>query len=143
MTRSVAILTSTSHPIMSLRATLLVLALAASTLAPTAAAASASGDVVTLTAVDDVPGAFRLSAARPNPFTSATRLELTLDAPTDVTVAVFDALGRRVSLLHEGELRAGTYALRVDAGNLPPGLYLVRATDNRGATATRSISLLR
>lgn len=133
----------TSLPIMSLRVSLLVLAFAASTLTPSALAAPASDDVVTLTAVDDTPGAFRLSAARPNPFTSATRLELTLDAPTDVTVAVFDALGRRVSLLHEGELRAGTYALRVDAGNLPPGLYLVRATDGRGATATRSISLLR
>ena len=128
---------------MSFRVSLLVAALALSAAAPSALAASVSGDVVTLTAVDDTPGAFRLSAARPNPFTSATRLELTLDAATDVTVTVHDALGRRVSLLHEGELRAGTYALRVDAASLPPGLYLVRATDNRGATATRSISLLR
>ena len=128
---------------MPLRASLLALALLLGVPSPTAAAASVSDAVVTLVEIDDIGGPFRLSAARPNPFSDATRLELTLDAPTDLTVSVYDALGRRVSLLHEGELRAGTYSLRVEAGALPPGLYLVRATDNRGATATRSISLLR
>lgn len=94
-------------------------------------------------AVDEAPPPFRLSAPRPNPFSASTRLELTVDEPADVTVAVFDALGRRVAVLHEGPLRASTYTLRVDAGDLPPGLYLVRATDGRGATATRSVALVR
>ena len=128
---------------MPLRVTLLALALALSVPPSAAADAPVSDAVVTIVELDDVGGPFRLSAARPNPFTDATRLELTLDAPTELTVSVYDALGRRVSLLHEGELRAGTYSLRVEAGSLPPGLYLVRATDNRGSTATRSVSLTR
>ena len=86
---------------------------------------------------------FRLTAPRPNPFQSSTSLELTLDQSTNVSVAVYDALGRQVALLHEGALRPGTYSLRVEAGNLPTGLYLIRATDGRGATATRSVSLVR
>lgn len=127
---------------MRFRTLLLLMALAAApAVAP--AAAPMTDDVVTLTHVDDTSGAFRLSSARPNPFTSSTRLELTVDSATDLTVAVFDALGRRVALIHEGAVRAGTYALRVDAGQLPPGLYMVRATDSRGSTATRSISLVR
>jgi hypothetical protein len=92
---------------------------------------------------DEAPRPFRLAAPRPNPFTASTRLELSVQDPTDVTVAVFDALGRRVALLHEGALRVGTYALRLDAGDLPPGLYLIRATDGRGNTATRSVALVR
>lgn len=92
---------------------------------------------------DDATQPFRLSAPRPNPFQASTRLELTLDESTTLTVAVFDALGRQVALLHEGALRPGTYTLRVDADDLPPGLYLIRATDGRGATATRSVSLVR
>lgn len=131
---------------MRLRAFLLLAAFALAPFAAPAAVASVApvtGDVVTLTHVDDTGGAFRLSSARPNPFSSSTRLELSVDGATDLTVAVFDALGRRVALIHEGAVRAGTYALRVDAGQLPPGLYMVRATDNRGATATRSISLVR
>lgn len=93
--------------------------------------------------VDDVPQPFRLSTARPNPFAASSRLELTIDEPTTVTVAMYDALGRRVALLHEGYTRPGTYTLRIDAGDLPPGLYIVRAQDGRGATATRSVALVR
>ena len=127
---------------MRFRAFLLLTALAVAPLAAPAAA-PVTDDVVTLTHIDDTGGAFRLSSARPNPFSSSTRLELTVDGSTELTVAVYDALGRRVALIHEGSVRAGTYALRVEAGSLPPGLYMVRATDSRGATATRSISLVR
>ena len=100
-------------------------------------------DVLSLELVDDTPQPFRLSAARPNPFTTTTRLQLSLDATTALRVAVFDALGREVMRLHEGTLQAGTYSLRLDGSNLPPGLYLVRATDGRGTTVTRSVALSR
>lgn len=110
---------------------------------PALAAASTPRASVVLEYVGDTVQPFRLSAPRPNPFQATTRLELTVDEPTSLTVAVYDALGRQVSVLHEGALRAGTYALRVEAANLPPGLYLIRATDGRGTTATRSVSLVR
>lgn len=123
--------------------------LAAVALLGVGSATAASAAVVTpradlaLEYVDDVQGPFRLSTPRPNPFSSSTRLELTVDDATMLTVSVHDALGRRVALLHDGSIRAGTYTLTVAADNLPPGLYLVRATDGRGQTATRSISLVR
>ena len=106
-------------------------------------AAPALAPVVELVHVDDVPQPFRLSTPSPNPFRSETRLSLTVDAATTMTVAVHDALGRRVALIHDGDVRPGTYTLRVDAGQLPPGLYLVRATDGQGRSATRAVSLVR
>jgi len=110
-----------------------------------AAPAQAAPEVaeVVLVHVDDTPAPFRLSTASPNPFTSQTRLTLTVDRATSLSVAVHDALGRRVATLHDGSLQAGTYTLRVDAADLPPGLYLVRATNGQGQTATRSVSLVR
>ena len=106
-------------------------------------AAEVDRGALALELVDDTPQPFRLSAARPNPFSTTTRLQLSLDAATSLRVAVFDALGREVMTLHEGTLQAGTYNLRLDGSNLPTGLYLVRATDGRGATVTRSVALSR
>ncbi|MGB3542390.1 T9SS type A sorting domain-containing protein [Rubrivirga sp.] len=108
-----------------------------------AQAAVAPSATITLEFDSDTPNPFRLSAPSPNPFSSQTRLTLTVDEATTMTVAVHDALGRRVALLHDGTVSAGTYSLRVEADNLPPGLYLVRATNGRGQTATRSVSLVR
>lgn len=118
--------------------------LAAIAVAPFAAeAAPGPRPAVTLHFEGDATGDFRLSTPRPNPFSSQARLELTVDTATDLTVAVFDALGRRVAVLHEGTVRPGAYSLRVQAGDLPSGLYLVRAADGRGQTATRSLALVR
>ena len=40
--------------------------------------------------------------------------------------AVYDVLGRRVALLHEGMLGAGRHAFGLDGGALPAGVYVVR-----------------
>ena len=112
-------------------------------LSPVQAAAAPASEILVLVHEDDTPQPFRLSVPSPNPFRSETRLTLSVDAATTMTVAVHDALGRRVALIHDGDVRPGTYTLRVDAGQLPPGLYLIRATDGRGQSATRSVSLVR
>ena len=76
---------------MTLRFVLLAAAVLA---APLAEAAVTPRPAVTLVYESDATVTdFRLSSPRPNPFTTLTRLELTVDAPTDLTVAVYDALG--------------------------------------------------
>ena len=136
---------------MRLRSTLHLAAAAAllfggsAALAAPVAGPAALGPIagLSLEHVDDTPKPFKLSAPRPNPFRTTSELTLSVEEPGDITVTVHDALGRRVALLREGQTSAGTYTLRVDAENLPPGLYIVRATNDRGDTATRSIALVR
>ncbi len=95
-------------------------------------------------AVDgDGPRRFSLGPASPNPFRSTTQLVLTVETAQRLTVVVFDALGRRVAMLHDGAIAAGSYPLTFDAGALPPGLYVVRVTDGQGGTATRAAALAR
>lgn len=98
---------------------------------------------IELVQVDDTPKPFKLSAPRPNPFRTTAALTLTVEEPGEITVTVHDALGRRVALLREGQTSAGTYTLRVEADDLPPGLYIVRASNEQGDTATRSLALVR
>src|SRR5690606_3825372 len=55
----------------------------------------------------EVAGTHALTAPRPNPTTGHAEVTLAVAAAQAVTVAVYDALGRRVALLHEGAMAAG------------------------------------
>ena len=77
----------------------------------------------------ELPASTVLSAPFPNPFHDRTTFRLTLPAPEWTTVAVYDLLGRRVALLHEGFLPSGTpQSFTFDPAALPSGTYLLRAT---------------
>lgn len=80
------------------------------------------------------PPALALAVA-PNPVAAHAAVTLTLDHGADVTVAVYDALGRRVATLADGVLAAGPHPLDLDAAGLPAGAYLVRATGDGVALA--------
>lgn len=80
------------------------------------------------------PSSFILAPAFPNPFTERTALQLTLPATQQVTIAVYDVLGRQVALLHEGPLPAGAHTLTFEAEDLPGGTYFVRANGVSSST---------
>jgi hypothetical protein len=87
-------------------------------------------------AVIEVGGVYRLSAAYPNPFNPQTQFTLSVARTQHVTVAAFDLLGRRVAMLHAGELQAGTaHPFRFEAGGLAGGLYLIRVEGETFATS--------
>lgn len=87
-------------------------------------------NIVNPTSTEDEaqPLTLRLDAGFPNPFDTATRLTVTLPEGRTVTVAVYDEAGRRVRVLHDGPLAAGTTPLDFRAGDLASGVYTVRAT---------------
>ena len=64
--------------------------------------------------------------AYPNPFAASTTIRFSLDAPSDVRLAVYDVLGREVAVLVDGAVEAGTHTAEFDAAGLPSGLYLYR-----------------
>ena len=80
----------------------------------------------------------------PNPSSGRVTVGVTLPPSTDVRVEVFDAVGRRVAVLHEGAAR-GTLSLDVDTSAWAPGVYAVRATggDAAGAIGTARFTIAR
>jgi len=92
---------------------------------------------------DGLPGTHNLSTVYPNPFNPQARFTLEVAEQQNVNIAVFDALGRQVALLHDGVLGAGSvHQFQIDGANLPSGVYVVRAigehfTDVRQVTLTR------
>ena len=82
----------------------------------------------------------------PNPVTGQALVPVVLEEVAEARVAVYDVLGREVSVLHEGTLDAGTHRLRFDGTRLPAGVYLVRAAVTTGGAArtfTERLTLVR
>ena len=84
-----------------------------------------------------------LTSAYPNPFRDNATFSLAVASDQLVTVAVYDALGRQVELLHDGSMAANeTKSFLISGADLPSGLYVVRATGER-FVATRTASIVR
>src|SRR5690606_28956450 len=64
----------------------------------------------------------------PSPARHAAAVALVLPVSSEVRLALFDVLGRRLVVLHGGPRGAGKHRLRFDAAWLPAGVYLVEAT---------------
>ena len=73
----------------------------------------------------------RLGQNQPNPFSASTQIAFELISTSDVTLEVFDALGRRVATLVDAQLPAGTHTADWNAGSLSSGVYVytLRAGD--------------
>ena len=78
----------------------------------------------------------------PNPFNPSTQIPFVLSEAGDVTLAVFDVLGREVAVLVEGRLGAGSHAAPFAAGGLPSGVYVARLQTN-GHVQTRTMLLVK
>lgn len=89
-------------------------------------------------AIGTGPEATARLAVGPNPTRGGAAVRLDLDAPTDATVGVHDALGRQVAALHDGPLAAGPSRWTLPAG-LAPGVYVVRVTGGVRASATVTV----
>ena len=73
-----------------------------------------------------VPDKFGLLQNYPNPFNPATTIEFSLRQKQEVTLKVYDLLGREVTILVNTELGAGVHKVTFDASNLPSGVYIYR-----------------
>ena len=85
------------------------------------------------------PEAFSLLSNYPNPFSDRTQVVLDLPERQDVTLEVYDVLGRRVMLVYEGQLAAGRHELAVEADGWAPGIYLARLTTPKAARSHRMV----
>ena len=59
----------------------------------------------------------------PNPFSMFTTISFSLPASGDVSIVLYDELGRAVRTISSGEFSAGPYSIRFERGNLPAGFY--------------------
>jgi hypothetical protein len=85
-------------------------------------------ETATATSVEDqsnqsIPGGFQLAQNYPNPFNPSTVISFSLEKEENVTLKVYDALGKDVATILQKRLGAGSFFFTFDAGHLASGVY--------------------
>ncbi len=93
--------------------------------------------------VANIPQAFELESAWPNPFNPSTAIALTLPQRADLTVTVYNVMGREVAQLANSRFDAGRHTFQFNGSSLASGVYFVKATMNGGQTQTMKVTLMK
>ncbi|MFZ4621965.1 MAG: T9SS type A sorting domain-containing protein [Bacteroidota bacterium] len=83
-----------------------------------------------------------LGENKPNQFNLATMLNYQLTMNSQLSLKIYDALGREVSTLVNEVKDAGYYSVQFDGTKLSSGIYFARLTSN-GRTQIRKLQLMK
>ena len=75
---------------------------------------------------NNVPSKFALGQNYPNPFNPSTQITFELPSRNNVTLTVFDVLGREVATLANGQFEAGSHSVSFDASRFASGIYMYK-----------------
>jgi hypothetical protein len=78
----------------------------------------------------ELPVSYDLLGNYPNPFNPTTKISYQLPIAAQVTLKVYDLLGREVATLVNEEKQAGNYGVEFDASNLSSVVYFYRISIN-------------
>lgn len=90
----------------------------------------------------DSPQEFGLSQNFPNPFNPTTLIYYSVPVSGEISIKVFDLLGREISNLYEGVQTSGTHSVSFNASNISSGIYIYQLRSNH-AVITKRMTLLK
>jgi len=102
------------------------------------------GNVFVQNISTEIPSVYSLEQNHPNPFNSITNVKFSVPLlrgveGRNVTIKVFDLLGREITTLVNEKLNPGIYEVRLDAENLPSGIYFYRMETERFSSTKKLI----
>jgi hypothetical protein len=75
-----------------------------------------------------LPANVSLDGNYPNPFNPATTISYSLPEAMQVTIQIYDMIGRRVAILVDQRQTPGTHNVVWDASSAASGIYIYRVT---------------
>jgi hypothetical protein len=79
--------------------------------------------------INNLPKVYTLYQNYPNPFNPITTIKYDIPRNSNVTMIIFDLLGREVTRLVNNEMKnAGRYEIKWNANNFASGVYIYRIT---------------
>jgi chitinase len=89
-----------------------------------------------------IPSACVLHQNYPNPFNGSSTIRFAVTAKEEVSLKLFDCMGRCIAILANGEHVPGSYEVAVTSEYLASGVYFYQLSSHT-ATLTRSLIVLR
>jgi len=83
-------------------------------------------DIVGIAEIRSLPDELALFNNYPNPFNASTIINYDLPHAAQVTLAVYDLLGRQIEILVDSHRPAGSHSITWHAENQPSGIYFYR-----------------
>lgn len=85
---------------------------------------------------------FKLNQNYPNPFNPSTTISFTIPATGNVSLKIFNILGKEVAVLVNETKSAGNYSINFNASGLSSGVYFYQLTTNN-FTSTKKFTLMK
>lgn len=89
-----------------------------------------------------LPRNYELRDCYPNPFNAATLVKFSLPVTSEVSLKIYDVMGRETLNLHEGVVPAGYYGVEADLSGFASGIYFCRM-DAGSFSAVRKMLFLK
>jgi hypothetical protein len=93
-------------------------------------------------AMAEIPTAFGLGEAYPNPFNPMTSMQLSLNDDGYTSIKVYNLMGQVIDVIQEGMMQAGYHNVAWDAAAIPSGVYLVKVEQGENI-ATQKVMLMK
>lgn len=94
--------------------------------------------------VAESPQSFELNQNYPNPFNPTTNISFTLPERADVSLKVYDVMGRQVATVaNNRSFTGGSHTLTFNASSLASGMYIYRLTMENGMTLSRKMMIVK
>lgn len=104
--------------------------------------ATAWTSITNVTPISTVATDFSLSQNYPNPFNPSTTIKFALPKSGNVTLKIYNSIGKEVETLVNENMGAGSYEVSYDASQLNSGMYFYRISAN-GFTDTKKMMLVK
>ncbi|RNC84502.1 MAG: T9SS C-terminal target domain-containing protein [Balneola sp.] len=83
------------------------------------------------------PSTIQLNQNYPNPFNPSTTISYSIDSPGEVSLKVYNLLGREVATLVNGTQASGNHSIVWNASNVPSGVYVYRLSSGETQISRR------
>lgn len=90
-----------------------------------------------------LPVDFKLNQNYPNPFNPETIISFSLQKPENVSLVIYDMLGKEVKTLINGVVKPGEHKIKFSAADIPAGVYYYTLKTNSNNSETKKMVLIK